>query len=147
MAENMPVAAGRVVCLKRTRAHKTSAETFKLVLIVNLISIKSAMNLNSICKINLANADLANKLTHVIIVWKMLNKTAGYHRPIFRSPVLLEMLFKRMKKFFFEKNAPHVFSVSKIENFLIFQKTHQLRCKRHFYEIISIGIRQQICHF
>ena len=58
----------------------------------------------------------------------------------FRPPILLKMLFKRMKAFFFQKYFLHIFSkFSKFEIFLIFfcKKTSQLRWKRHFEEIIS----------
>ena len=51
------------------------------------------------------------------------SKAAGYHRHIFCPPVLLVMLFKRMKAFFFGKILLIKSSdFSKFKNFLIFRK-------------------------
>ena len=69
---------------------------------------------------------------------RILNKTAGYHRYIFRPPILLTMPFKRMQTFSFQKSTLSLFSnFSKLKKFVFFQRTSQ-RLKRNVQEIISI---------
>ena len=64
--------------------------------------------------------------------------TAGYHRHVFRPPILLKMPFKKMKAFFFQKIALIKFcNFSKFWNLLIFCKKTQFRGKRLVLEIIS----------
>ena len=59
------------------------------------------------------------------VLVNIINKTAGYHRHIFRPPILLTIPFRRIKTLFFKKYYLYVFSIFpniKISNFFLQEK-------------------------
>ena len=61
------------------------------------------------------------------------NKTTEYHRHILRRPILLKMLFKRMKAFLFQKNSLHIFfNFSEVENSDFFVRKFTTKVKNTF---------------
>ena len=71
-----------------------------------------------------------------VIRFYRYNKTAGYHRHIFRPPILLMMPFKRMSAFFSEK-----FSFLKL--FWFFQENRIIKVQKRY---LLIRILQKFCH-
>ena len=62
----------------------------------------------------------------------IMNKTASYHRHIFRHPILVKMPFIKIKPFFFQK-FPHILYFSKLRNFPISrQKNLTIKVEKTF---------------
>ena len=67
------------------------------------------------------------------------NKTAGYHWHSFRLPILVKMLFKKMKAFFL-RYSPSYFVISPtLKVSILSPKKLTIQVKRHFYEVKSFN--------
>ena len=78
------------------------------------------------------------------------NKTAGYHRHIFRLPTLVKMLFKKMKAFSFQNTLflYQIFYFSIFEHFLTFrQKNFTIKEKTFLENIIIWYAFYHLCRF
>ena len=78
-----------------------------------------------------------------VILYLIINKTAGYQWRVFISDKRMKAFFGKYCNFFI------IFSnFSKFENFRIFPKKPIVKVERHLQEIISFDIRilKQICH-
>ena len=106
-------------------------QNFEKVCLVQILNTFNALSSSDSVK-------LATIFGRLDLSW-FSNKKAGYHGHKFRPPVFLNKPFKRPKAFFqkiFESNFPISADFENVRTF--FQKTSQLKCKRHFQEIISI---------
>ena len=72
---------------------------------------------------------------------RMVIRHTSYHRDIFRPPILLELLFRKMAALFFEQKLSIKISIfSKFQNFLVFcffLQNLNLGGKKHFRKLIE----------
>ena len=85
---------------------------------------------------NVLKQDELNCFPKYFNCWR--NKTAGYHRHIFRPPIFLKMPFKRKKAFFFSKNTLSSSNFVIFPNFkqvfliIFFQKKMTMKVEKKF---------------